>query len=106
MHDLAANDIVGDRQQRADEDAIAFLPLGEPCVAVERRIGQRLRIEAALRAGRHDDGILDPLRLHQAEDFGAEVVAPVGPRSEEPTSELQSLMRISYAVFRLKKKTI
>src|SRR3546814_5472950 len=27
------------------------------------------------------------------------------PRSEEPTSELQSLMRISYAVFRLKKKT-
>src|SRR3546814_13949018 len=55
MHDLAANDIVGDRQQRADEDAIAFLPLGEPCVAVERRIGQRLRIEAALRAGRHDE---------------------------------------------------
>src|SRR3546814_13530 len=27
-------------------------------------------------------------------------------RSEEPTSELQSLMRISYAVFCLKKKTI
>src|SRR3546814_2099611 len=26
-------------------------------------------------------------------------------RSEEQTSELQSLMRISYAVFRLKKKT-
>src|SRR3546814_8167215 len=31
--------------------------------------------------------------------------APVGlPRSEEHTSELQSLMRISYAVFCLKKK--
>src|SRR3546814_6195658 len=31
----------------------------------------------------------------------------VGPRrSEENTSELQSLMRISYAVFGLKKKTI
>src|SRR3546814_8385539 len=27
------------------------------------------------------------------------------PRSEEHTSELQSLMRISYAVFRLKQKT-
>src|SRR3546814_3603328 len=27
-----------------------------------------------------------------------------GPRSEEQTSELQSLMRISYAVFCLKKK--
>src|SRR3546814_18497940 len=28
----------------------------------------------------------------------------IGNRSEEHTSELQSLMRISYAVFRLKKK--
>src|SRR3546814_9981756 len=28
-----------------------------------------------------------------------------GPRSEEPTSELQSLMRISYAVYCLKKQT-
>src|SRR3546814_6487872 len=34
----------------------------------------------------------------------AERVAP--GRSEEHTSELQSLMRISYAVFCLKKKTI
>src|SRR3546814_5161848 len=34
------------------------------------------------------------------------VTAPLGPpmRSEEHTSELQSLMRISYAVFCLKKK--
>src|SRR3546814_4243605 len=31
--------------------------------------------------------------------------AVAGPRSEEHTSELQSLMRISYAVFCLKKKT-
>src|SRR3546814_2435803 len=31
--------------------------------------------------------------------------APWPPRSEEHTSELQSLMRISYAVFCLKKKT-
>src|SRR3546814_6463208 len=30
---------------------------------------------------------------------------PKGARSEEHTSELQSLMRISYAVFCLKKKT-
>src|SRR3546814_7973477 len=29
---------------------------------------------------------------------------PLAPRSEEHTSELQSLMRISYAVFCLKKK--
>src|SRR3546814_2377668 len=37
---------------------------------------------------------------------GAAVVLElVEPRSEEHTSELQSLMRISYAVFCLKKKT-
>src|SRR3546814_2878389 len=33
----------------------------------------------------------------------ARALAPVCPRSEEHTSELQSLMRISYAVFCLKK---
>src|SRR3546814_1844692 len=31
-------------------------------------------------------------------------LCPMPPRSEEHTSELQSLMRISYAVFCLKKK--
>src|SRR3546814_2044688 len=40
---------------------------------------------------------------------GGQAVQCVGPgresRSEEHTSELQSLMRISYAVFCLKKKT-
>src|SRR3546814_7703032 len=35
-------------------------------------------------------------------DFDA--VVDIGQRSEEHTSELQSLMRISYAVFCLKKK--
>src|SRR3546814_8677714 len=41
-------------------------------------------------------------------DLDVFLVAPKGPgtalRSEEHTSELQSLMRISYAVFCLKKK--
>src|SRR3546814_4630828 len=35
---------------------------------------------------------------------GSARVPPMGIRSEEHTSELQSLMRISYAVFCLKKK--
>src|SRR3546814_10958716 len=33
------------------------------------------------------------------------ILLPMSTRSEEHTSELQSLMRISYAVFCLKKKT-
>src|SRR3546814_8401446 len=36
--------------------------------------------------------------------IGGDVPESIGARSEEHTSELQSLMRISYAVFCLKKK--
>src|SRR3546814_10753245 len=39
------------------------------------------------------------------ETYDLSVVAGAPTRSEEHTSELQSLMRISYAVFCLKKKT-
>src|SRR3546814_8897926 len=44
------------------------------------------------------------IRLGHVAFAVAEPGAPVGGRSEEHTSELQSLMRISYAVFCLKKK--
>src|SRR3546814_1116673 len=44
--------------------------------------------------------VVHPRVVH---DAGSEAV-PLHPRSEEHTSELQSLMRISYAVFCLKKK--
>src|SRR3546814_2516797 len=46
-------------------------------------------------------------QLHESRPRGAAVCAERGrvrERSEEHTSELQSLMRISYAVFCLKKK--
>src|SRR3546814_1043395 len=48
-----------------------------------------------------------PNVAHYAVRGSVDYVAPVGDedfRSEEHTSELQSLMRISYAVFCLKKK--
>src|SRR3546814_7459611 len=44
-------------------------------------------------------------RLETLRPIGGIVYSPLGGRSEEHTSELQSLMRISYAVFCLKKKT-
>src|SRR3546814_8256751 len=47
-----------------------------------------------------------PFSVHQHEAKAEEHHAHAGVgRSEEHTSELQSLMRISYAVFCLKKKT-
>src|SRR3546814_1224543 len=64
-------------------------PLGQH---VARRFGVERRMEKLVERARIDaaDGLL----------FGNQ---PFG-RSEEHTSELQSLMRISYAVFCLKKK--
>src|SRR3546814_3293960 len=47
----------------------------------------------------------DPLGLGEDEDDVAADQRAMDQRSEEHTSELQSLMRISYAVFCLKKKT-
>src|SRR3546814_5306983 len=46
--------------------------------------------------------VREPVRKERAAPTRAE--ADNRPRSEEHTSELQSLMRISYAVFCLKKK--
>src|SRR3546814_6231965 len=51
------------------------------------------------------DGKMAQLRLAASEEFGfLRIKAEI--RSEEHTSEIQSLMRISYAVFCLKKKNI
>src|SRR3546814_10060375 len=44
--------------------------------------------------------------LRNAQTGGGDRVAVLAPRSEEHTSELQSLMRNSYAVFCLKKNNI
>src|SRR3546814_10028413 len=42
--------------------------------------------------------------MPEADDLGVPQTRTIEDRSEEHTSELQSLMRISYAVFCLKKK--
>src|SRR3546814_5128832 len=58
-------------------------------------------IERAGRVGKLADAVVErALALADA----AEIEPQRGERSEEHTSELQSLMRISYAVFCLKKK--
>src|SRR3546814_2219499 len=49
-------------------------------------------------------GAAEQDRVHRVEGGEIPVGAAPGRRSEEHTSELQSLMRISYAVFCLKKK--
>src|SRR3546814_5239256 len=66
---------------------------GTKIVAVDGLAYSRERIEAAVQAAA--DG-KTPVRL----------LVERGGRSEEHTSELQSLMRISYALFCFKKKII
>src|SRR3546814_10134336 len=60
-------------------------------------------------AAEPDPSITGP-RVPDTIDVGAgrptPLLDPISERSEEHTSELQSLMRISYAVFCLKKKNI
>src|SRR3546814_9361190 len=48
--------------------------------------------------------LIHPPALHPDEPVFDQIEPPDPVRSEEHTSELQSLMRISYAVFCLKKK--
>ncbi len=85
---LAAHQVVGDVEQAADETAVARDALGHQRLTVGSRVtgrcGRPLEDEAALRADRDDDGVLDHLRLHQAEHLGAEVLAAVGP--PQPTA--------------------
>src|SRR3546814_2468091 len=72
--------------------------LREPCVALET--------STYLPAGR---GRMTSRGPDAAAERAKQIVVTMGfalPRSEEHTSELQSLMRISYAVFSLQKKII
>src|SRR3546814_3405702 len=67
------------------------------------REGDVLRVDiVAIGRGRGRRGRARAVHAEHAEH----VTDAVGHRSEEHTSELQSLMRISYAVFCLKKKKI
>src|SRR3546814_7741916 len=73
---------------------------GRQCAADGRRLSPCSG--AAARMARQDRGRAD--LQHQSPSVFGQLYMPARSRSEEPTPELQSLMRISYAVFRLKKK--
>src|SRR3546814_4265135 len=77
---------------------------GDPLIRLSAPIDHaaivRLLVRAALVVT--DSGGLQ----EEAATLGIPVVVLRTRRSEEHTSELQSLMRISYAVFCLKKKTL
>src|SRR3546814_6643102 len=71
----------------------------------EVQIAQRLRARAIAQADILESNNADHCCNRLANIPGSKPINSFACRSEEHTSELQSLMRISYAVFCLKKKT-
>src|SRR3546814_10353387 len=61
-------------------------------------------LEGAVRSGLAAAAHVRPKRAERVAECSRQSAEHRSPRSEEHTSELQSLMRISYAVFCLKKK--
>src|SRR3546814_4117373 len=98
------------RREDADDD-----PVHPPLAFCRRGVAGRALGRARCRGGRAREAIARGFRLARQicrRECGAQGVGQTGggrlhgrfDRSEEHTSELQSLMRISYAVFCLKKK--
>src|SRR3546814_2195100 len=85
-----------ERDQRAASDRLADDEIGliDDALSAQRRCEQRIAIVRHQVAGDRHENV-----AARAEGPSLAVL-----RSEEHTSELQSLMRISYAVFCLKKK--
>src|SRR3546814_4129314 len=105
-HDPAALDLRDLADERADgagpgrhDDGLAFLRLAD---LEQAGIGGKPgHAEDAEGGARRREALVE---LHEAGPVRDRVRNPAEIRSEEHTSELQSLMRISYAVFCLQKK--
>src|SRR3546814_1568332 len=79
-------------------EGLGFSLLPASCTAVFN-IGEQCAVIAIDQPGKRSIGLLQRKPVAQSPSLSQFM------RSEEHTSELQSLMRISYAVFCLKKKT-
>src|SRR3546814_10346644 len=78
------------------------LAMAQPAIASE--VHQALDVHRSLAAQVTFYGMVGVNGFADLQHFGVRKILNAAARSEEHTSELQSLMRISYAVFCLKKK--
>src|SRR3546814_3148666 len=82
-------------------------PVVQPCLPTPENL-MFYEAQANKHGLKHDPfkALVVPRPIGWISTVGCDGVLNLAPRSEEHTSELQSLMRISYAVFCLKKKII
>src|SRR3546814_9819186 len=100
--DVCSSDLAGDHVGQAAEDLL------QPVMRFDRDLGAEAAAGEVGRPVGVASGI-EPQQVDHARPRGAHeferLQCIVGDRSEEHTSELQSLMRNSYAVFRLQNNT-
>src|SRR3546814_7643393 len=103
--DVCSSDLgFGEVEHVVDQaEQVAAAVVDVPHVLAVARVAQRPQRLLLQQLGESDDGIERRAQLvtHHRQELR---LGLAGGRSEEHTSELQSLIRISYAVFCLKKK--
>src|SRR3546814_5772475 len=108
--DVCSSDLLHEQDDRGGQQDAEHegdhLDVGDGDHAAEQRIGAEAGLGGAhLRAIGEVEALLQHQRdAESGQQRGEEVAGDHPLRSEEHTSELQSLMRSSYAVFCLKKK--
>src|SRR3546814_6726934 len=93
--DVCSSDLLYPVPRRPAVDGAKHVAIARPCIENIERPARRAGNRAFQPVERRPMGERQPVDERQM---------PQALRSEEHTSELQSLMRISYAVFCLKKK--
>src|SRR3546814_8146307 len=90
--------VISGKKEKPEDDKASVLHRGIASRAFERRfdLADHIKVTGA----KLENGLLAVALVREI----PEAMKPRSIRSEEHTSELQSLMRISYAVFCLKKK--
>src|SRR3546814_9715414 len=96
---FAAHSKISRILQLMQDVGLGYLTLGQPSPTLSGGEAQRIKLVTELAKARLTDGVIKTGRASRIPH-----TLYVLDRSEEHTSELQSLMRISYAVFCLKKK--
>src|SRR3546814_5071623 len=87
------------------QEDVAFKDLAMAVIDEQHRFGVHQRLQLSAKGRGVDVLVVTATPIPRTLQLTAYGDMDVSRRSEEHTSELQSLMRISYAVFCLKKKT-